>query len=303
MTSIIFSDTNPVGSVHLVPKNAQAISYKYTPDRLFLYAHLGDNYATVDQPNMITRNEVSRFYERHCFNCRHENGSRCSEVRNNGYQPGTPCPAGHRIPEVEHLNFQVAPSIFEYGMKLTKNDNGTRFVQSDTRVFLQASMVTNKRIKVGKNKLSTSNVHADTYVVCWGSTEMPNSLRSMVNNFFRSIFNNDLTTLNQFIRNNDAVKADLATDNFFRTYSSYRVISENADAIYVIHSEDNLAAYFWLNAAGFKPIPESNNLMFVPLTETTIDIDGYAYSGYMTEPDKCKKSWFITPDGQLIGQL
>lgn len=303
MTSILFSNTPAKGNLHLLPEKTTAITYSYTSDRLLLSAHMEDNFASVDQVDMHHNNVYERFFHIHCYNCGHDNGRRCSSVRQHGMNEQTVCPIGLKVDEPERVTFDVAPAVFQIYLNLTTSEKRFQATNDYQKAFLQATQVNGKRVKFSRNRKTLANTWNDNRI-CWGRNEQPKSLKSMVKLFFDSPFNNDLTRIRDFVRHNATIKNDIATDNFFRTYTTkYKLVAEKADALFMLHAEDNTSAFFWMIAAGFKPLNEAKHLMLIPLRETILEHEGNTYPGYLTCPDSCKKEWFVTKSGDLIGQL
>jgi hypothetical protein len=303
MNSILFSESPAKGNLHLLPQQTAAISYTFTPDRLFLAAHMEDNFAKVDQVDPSSRSVYDDFYRANCQNCTHENGRRCRSVRDCGFGPDTACPKGLTLPEEQRVTFDVAPTVFQIGLNIKSREQRFQVSPDLQSAFLQATQVSNNRIKFSRQRKHLANTHG-SHSICWGGNEKPKSLKSMVNLFFGTPFNNDLTKIREFVRNNETVKADITADNFFRTYAqNYNFIAEKADALFMLHAEDNIAAFFWMISAGFKPIKDAKYMMLLPLRETTLEHEGVKYPGYLTMADSCKKEWFVTKNGELIGQL
>lgn len=303
MTSILFSDTPAKGYLHPLPNKTTAISYSYTPDLLTISAHMEDNFAHVEQRDPQTSRYYDSFFQTNCYNCKFENGGRCQSVRDSGFGPSTTvCPRGIEIDQGDEVKFDVAPAIFNIPLQLSPKQ---RFVPQAhfNRVWLQASMVKDKRIKLSRNRKGLANTWSGSNVICWGRNQEPKNLRGMVRLFFESPFNNDLVSIKEFVENNEIIKKDVETGNFFRTYSRYKFITEKSDALFMLHAEDNVQAFFWMISAGFKPIADASHLMLIPLTETVLEHEGNSYPGYLTEPDSCNKQWFVTKSGDLIGQL
>jgi hypothetical protein len=304
MNSILFSDSPSNGNLHLLPEKTTAISYNITPDRLYLAAHMEDNFAKVDQVNPNLPNVFNEFYAQNCYNCRHVNNNRCESVRQVGFNEQTVCPKGLTAPEPQKVTFDVAPTVFQMCLDIKSRKNRFKAVSENQKAFLQATRVTNKRIKFSRKRMPLSNTWSSGNTICWGRNEQPKSLKSIVKLFFDTPFNNDLTKIHEFMYNNLEVKEDIINDNFFKTYAhSYKFITEKADALFMLHAEDNISAFFWMISAGFKPIKEANYIMLIPLRETTLEHEGVSYPGFLTLPDSCGKEWFVTKNGELIGQL
>jgi hypothetical protein len=303
MNSVIFSDSPAKGNLHLLPTQTTAISYTFTTDRLFLAAHMEDNFSKVDQVNPNSLGLYDIFFRDNCYSCRHVNNRRCDPVQESGFGPESVCPKGLAVPEPNKVKFDVAPTVFQLSLDIKSRDKRFQATNEYQKAFLQATQVVKNRIKFSKQRKHLANTHS-SHAICWGGNERPKSLKSMVKLFFDSPFNNDLTKIHDFVRNNEIVKNDIATDNFFKTYAqNYKFIAEKADALFMLHAEDNISAFFWMISAGFKPIKEANYMMLLPLRETVLEHEGVSYHGYLTMPDSCEKEWFVTKNGELIGQL
>lgn len=308
--SIIFSEAPSKGQLHRLPSETDAISYSFSSDRLVLSAHMKDDVATVNQVNPLHRREYDSFFSNNCYNCRHDSGSRCSAVQSvGGFFPDTfpdsvtRCPAGNTIPSSNNVNFKVAPTIFQINLNIVSPRHRFESVGFSFAV-LQATKVINKRIKLSRNKKPLANTWAESNAICWGGNNQPKNLRGIAKLFFEAPFNNDLVSIQQFESNCNAVKNDIEMDNFYRTYSTrYNYLADRADALYMIHAEDNVATFFWLLSAGFKPIKEAPFLILLPLTQMQIEHEGTVYHGYSTPNDACNKQWFINRSGDLLGQM
>jgi len=302
MTSI-FSDSPAVGKLHPLPEKIDAVSYNYTPDQLMIAAHTEDNAAKVDQRENLTSSQINNFFHENCYNCTFDENRRCESVRRNGFNENTNCPRGLEIPQPRQFQFDVAPTIFQIYLNLSNRNRRFETNRLD-RAILQATKVINKRIKLSRNKKALANTWNDNNVICWGSNEFPKNLRSMAKVFFDAPFNNDLVKIHQFESNNRVVKSDIEQDNFFRTYSTrHKFLAEKADALYMLHAEDNVASFFWMIAAGFKPIQEAKFIILLPLKKTEFEHNGVTYRGYLTPADACGKEWFINRNGELLGQM
>lgn len=262
-----------------------------------------DNFAKVDQVDNHSSNIYNEFFHENCYACRHENNRRCEPVQQSGFGPQSVCPKGLALPEPERVSFVVAPTVFQLSLHIKSRENRFQSTNEYQKAFLQATQVVKNRIKFSRNRKSLANTHSSNQI-CWGRNEQPKSLKSMVKLFFDSPFNNDLTKIRDFVLNNEIVKKDVNDGNFFSTYSqNYNFIAEKADALFMLHAEDNISAFFWMISAGFKPIKEARYLMILPLRETVFEHEGVSYPGYLTMNDSCKKEWFVTKNGELIGQL
>jgi hypothetical protein len=147
-----------------------------------------------------------------------------------------------------------------------------------------------------------SNVSGSDNSICWGGNPSNyNSMKGLVESFFGSSFNNDHCKLEQSRENIKAIR-ELSKDGSY-SKSEMKLISTDADALYMIHSEDNFQAFVRLSMAGFNSLPENSSIMLIPLKQTTIVRDDLSYMGYVTPADPFGRKWFILYDGRLIGQM
>jgi hypothetical protein len=303
MTSVIFSESPAKGALHLLPKETTAISYNYTSDQLALAAHMEDNFVKVDQEDPRNFSVYDRFFRDNCYNCSFNAGYRCNSVQGRGFHSYTVCPRGLTVPEPDKVTFDVAPTIFQMYLSLSSREQRFNNIH-EGKAVIQATQINNNRIKLSRNRRALANTWGSDNRICWGRNERPKSLKSMVKLFFDTRFNNDLVKIHEFFTNNSVVKQDIETNNFFRTYSTrYSLITPKADALFMLHAEDSISAFFWMISAGFKPIKEASHLMLIPLTETKLEHEGVTYSGYLTNADACGKEWFVNKNGELLGQL
>jgi len=304
MNSFLFSNSPAPGRLYLTPKNTVAISYKYTPDILFFSAHMQDGAHTIYCEKVpYTRGDEEDFYDSHCDSCTYNSGGQCSHVIDNGtYYRTYECPAGHSMPDQILLSFPLSEVVFQHGINLSSELRFQTHVHDGTRAWLQGTKVISKSIKNTNETFRMSNVHPEGNI-CWGDeSARPVSLRGLVDLYISSEHNNDLVSLRCFKNNCETLRGMIERHGCTQV-SQNKLIAEQADALYLIHIDENFHAYFTLIAAGFQPLEEMRSILIVPLTETILSHDGQEYSGYLTPPDSCGKQWFVSTNGNLLGQM
>jgi hypothetical protein len=295
--SIIFSEDLARAVVYPVPDRTTAISYIYTPDRLLIAAHLKDRWAKIKSMN---EEPLDEFYQDFCVYCTFQDGGRCASVSARGLHSDTICPRGLVVPDVDvDYSFFSAPAIFNIYLDIA--DKKKIFTHIDrAKAILQGTKVVDDKILVTVSVTRPSNVH-DSYNICWGTQSQPNNLRGIANLFFSSEFNDDLTSVRGFRQNCTKIRRAVTGDEF--TTGRYTFIADSADALLMIHSGVHLGAFFQMTAAGFKPISECSSIIMIPLKTVEIEHEGETYRGYQTPYDSCRKSWFVSTTGELVGQL
>jgi hypothetical protein len=298
--SIIFSEDLARAVVYPVPNRTNAISYIYTPDRLVVAVHLKDKWATINHTESSNEFDLDAFYGAHCSVCDFEGGGRCESVVNDGLLGDTICPRGFSVPNnTEEYSFTSAQSIFQIDLNIANKKHIFTHI-AGAKARMQGTKVEDGKIILTRLTLSPSNVHED-HSICWGRQMEPNNLKGIVNLFFSSRFNDDIVTVRNFRRNCTSIRRGVINGNF--ESSRYNYIAASADALLMIHSGVHLGAFFQMTAAGFKPIPECTSTIVIPLNAVEIEHEGETYRGYKTPYDACRKSWFVSPTGELVGQL
>jgi hypothetical protein len=309
--SILFSENLARATVYPVPHKTTAISYNYTPDRLTIAAHLKDKWTMINQKISSDVRLLDNFFSNNCYYCEHswyENANtygRCESVENNGVTPDTICPRGLNLPNqtITH-KFSVAPTIFEIDLNIANSDKLFKHI-GKARAWLRGTKVENNEIYLTDYVDTPPNVYKDsTYHVCWGNNTQPESLKGIVNVFFSSDFKNEtvMNSLSSFKRYSSELRKEIAADNFGCS-SRNKYLTQTADALLLIHSGSQLSAYFQMIASGFKPIPECSSIIMIPLVFVEIEHEGETYRGFKTPSDACNKKWFVSPSGEIVGQL
>jgi hypothetical protein len=299
--SIIFSEDLARAVVYPVPDRTTAISYIYTPDRLLIAAHLKDKWATINVKTSEDEDALDEFWVENCAYCTFLDGGRCASVVARGLDSDTICPMDLVVPDVveEVVGFTSAQTIFEIYLDIA--DKKDIFTHRDrAKAILRGTKVVDDKILVTETARWPSNVH-DSYNICWGLQSQPDNLRGIANLFFSSEFNGDLTSVYQFEENCTAIRRDVSAGEFIT--SRYTFITGSADALLMIHSGVHLGAFFQMTAAGFKPISECSSIIMIPLKTVEIEHEGETYRGYKTPYDSCRKRWFVSTTGELVGQL
>ena len=298
--SIIFSESLSRAVVYPVPERTNAISYIYTPDRLVVAAHLKDTWTTINHTVSSDLDERDRFYRVHCSGGEFEDGGRCESVRNYGVQFDTICPDGYSVPnDTKEYSFTPAQSIFQIDLDIANKKNIFTHI-GGAKARMRGTKVEDGKIFLTTLSLNPSNVLGDNYI-CWGSQVQPDNLRGIVNLFFSSRFNNDIVSVRDFRLNCTSIRRAVNAGDY--DTCKYNFIADSADALLMIHSGVHLGAFFQMTAAGFKPIPECSSIIVIPLKVVEIDHEGETYRGYKTPYDACRKSWFVSSTGELVGQL
>lgn len=323
--SVIFPTEPAKVNIHLVPKNADKISYRVA-DTLVLSAWMPDGFHTIHQKSKMTNDE---FFESYCDGC-HRNcygfleeytdeetgdidwddpdlADHCS-VYDDGYH-GQICPRGFELQD-EYVDFDIANMVFE--IHLTHLGTSPRFTYTKDSAYLQASTEDEDGIFVGTYVEMASNVFGDASYpegICWGYNPRPNNLREIVSFYFSTPFNNDLCSLDVFQENCREIRYSVDTENYSKNNldSGEKILAYGIDAVMILDAEENIQGFYTMLMAGFKPLPEAPHVMLIPLKECEFERNGNLYRGYSTIPDAVGKSWFVSPDidseGLLVGQL
>lgn len=310
--SILFSENLARATVYPVPHKTTAISYKYTPDRLTIAAHLKDKWTMINQKTPRDVRLLDNFFNNNCYYCEHHwseeynKYGRCESVETNGLTSETICPRnGLTVPNQSTTHkFSVGPTIFEIDLNIV---NGYKLFKhiGTASAWLRGTKVENDNIYVTDYVDTPPNVYKDgTYAVCWGNNTQPESLKGIVNVFFSSKFKDEsvMNSLSSFKRYSSELRKEIAADNFGCS-SRNKYLTQSADALLLIHSGSQLEAYFQMIASGFKPIPECSSIIMIPLVFVEIEHEGETYRGFKTPSDACNKKWFVSPSGEIVGQL
>lgn len=313
--SVIFPTKPSQINIHLLPKNSKMISYSVT-DCLTIKSWMPDGFNRFSQKVHETYDE---FHENHCRSCdsycrvdisdyEDENGEvdwdhpdlqyRC-DVYDEGYE-GV-CVRGYQHEE-RHVEFDISEMVF----CISLTHLGTKYYPTFNRIndsaYLCASQVEDGVIYVTEKYMASNVFGTDDYPegICWGYNKSPQNLRGIVNSYFSTPFNNDLTPIDAFFENTQSVRSDSSE---YRLEDEKIISTSSPDALILVDAEHDVSAFFQLLSAGYKPLPEAPHIMIIPLTETTITKNECSYSGYVTVNDDLGKQWFVTNDGLLIGQV
>lgn len=303
MTNTIFSQTLSRGHIYLLPQNTGAVSYTYTSDLLFFNAHMPDKFDNIVADDRYNQTIFDNFFEDHCSDCEFNDGDRCSSYNYIGeVNEDINCPLGHELPELkDNLIIEMGPTVFKQGLKLHGENRFTPCHNIGSFAYLENFRVRDGVIETSNETRGLTNVHTSTQRICWGGVQdLPISLRGLVDRYMHTEHNGDYVPLPETANNCEFIRN--YTKNF-APRDKYKFIVERADAFYLVHLEEDLKSYFWLLAAGFGPLPESKNIVIVPLEERTISYDSQNYRGYLTPPDSCGRVWFVSLTGDLVGQV
>lgn len=197
--------------------------------------------------------------------------------------------------------FDVAPMILQQGLNILNPKQ--RFKITDVnfaKIWLQGTKIVGDEIHLTPFRRVISNIHSN-YNVCWNDNfNGVRTMRSMMHNFFGTPFNGDLCDSEPTMENCKETRRDVTKQNFQK--STHKLISKDANALYLLYNSDDIASFFKMSAAGFEPLPENNNIMMIPLKETILTYNGSDHHGFLTPLDSCRKKWFILPNGKIVGQ-
>ena len=204
-------------------------------------------------------------------------------------------------------NLTMSQCTFEHVLAHTSREE--RFKQIlPIKFWLRGTKIENNEVYQTKFASNFSNVSSSDHSICWGGNlSNYKTMKGVVEAFFGSGFNGDYCKNKEFFVSEckENIKRIREISKFDENYvkSNSKLICQEADALYMIHCEDNMPTYVKMLFAGFKPLPENSSIIVVPLRATTIQRDGHSYYGYVTPVDPCGKKWFILSDGRLVGQM
>lgn len=316
VTSVIFPQSPAKLNIHQTPKNAEFLAYS-VGDYLTLSAWMPDKFESVNQIQTQSNNS---FYREYCEDC-HRN---CHEFLNDytdefggvdwdaipnghcgvyddGYH-GQSCPEGNEK-EDENLSFDVANMVFEYKLSYLPSREYQRFHSCGDSAYLCKGDVDEEGNIWTTEILMAANVFGgadDPQGICWGSNPRPRSLRGIVESFGKTRFNNDLLPLYEFVENSNTTR--LSTPDS-ENKSLKLLTMGGVDALALLDVEKDLQAFFTFLMAGFNSLPEAPHIMMIPLNYGEVEVEGVVYQGYKSIPDAVGRQWFITMDGNLLGQV
>lgn len=321
--SVIFQTVPPKVNVHLLPKGAKFFSYK-VEDSLKINAWMPDNYKEIHQDIEM---DSDGFYNEFCEECHRNCYSFLSNLKDEdddidwtdvsggednhcwvyeeGYT-GQECPEGNNAEDVSiHMN--VADMVFQVNLSFRNGRFRTYLSLDSDKAYLRSGYTLDNKIYATR-LLMASNVFGDAYEVggiCWGSNNAPTNLRSVVQTYFNSDFNNDLLPLGTFETNCDTLRYLKNSDEFSLLESEHFLCDgEDIDSLILVHAEYDVPAFFTLLSAGYKPLEDSPHIMIIPAKEVQIEKNGSTYYGYETVPDAVNRKWFVSRDeNYLVGQI
>lgn len=327
-------------NVHLLPSEAEFISYSLNSQTLDIRAWMPANYSKLVVKESETQ-QFSNFFGFYCDGC-HRNtrsyfnekypelfdedgdlisysegdlffaeadriGSECS-VWWRGFN-GQFCLEGHEFTPKNSEAKKISNMVFDIKLKYKGSPPRFKKVYRGDNAHLKAGYVKNGEIYETR-AFSASNVYSGDYLndpgytygpICWGGVNTPSNLRSVVDSYFQSNFNNDLLRISTFSSNID----ELETIKMAREYhkSNHKFICSGYDAMILIDADQDVQAFFTMLMAGFTSIPEAPHVMMVPVKTSTIQKGDSMYFGYTTQKDSVGREWYISSEGYLIGQL
>lgn len=321
--SVIFPTEPTKVHIHPLPKGAEMITYSVA-DTLWIKAWMPDGYKTISQESVNTNDD---FYNEFCDDCNRncysfldeyaddESGevdwnhpdlvNHCN-VYDNGYN-GQTCPVGNVL-EKTTTEFTLAPMVFGVSLQHLKDEYCPKFSVIEDTAYLSFGY----EGEDGENGVwmtsprMASNVYGNSYdigKICWGRNSTPQSLKSIVENYFSTPFNDDLTPIRSFEYNSTETRYDIHNGEYELNDRIKVLCNASPDALMLMDASKDICAFFQLLSAGFKSLPEAPHVMMIPLFESTINKNGCAFDGYVTPVDDVDKQWFVTRDGLIAGQV
>jgi hypothetical protein len=332
--------TNPAKvNTHLLPSEAEFISYRVDSQALTIRAWMPENYSEFSEVDSIS-NEYNDFYSNHCLYCprqtsqylkttypnvfaedgsydeneareffmnARENQTEC-DVWWDGYT-GQHCMEGRGSKPKEDKKISISNMVFD--IKLNYKGTPPRFkkVYQGDNAHLRAGYY-EEDVIYQTSSFAAANVYSSDqrdetgYIygkICWGQVSSPANLRGIVSSYFQSNFNNDLLRLARFTENINALKDSIECGNYHK--SDHKFLCSGYDCLIMIDADQDVQAFFTMLMAGFTPIPEAPHVMIIPAKTSTIQKEDSVYFGYTTQEDAVGRKWYISSEGYLIGQL
>lgn len=328
--SVIFPTSPASVRIKLLPKNAEFISYEFINRTLKLKAWIpGGIYSFA---MISSQSALSRFYTEHCDGCERntrdyienlfdeefyceseipdlmeENGE-CT-VYFRGERECVNCPLNYTINEDEDAESHPISNSVVVETLIYNDRYGDIFDSVGFNVHLRAADFDENGLIRATSAYQSANVHPGDRMysgnVCWGNTNeynRPKNLREATAIYFNSEFNNDLLNLTTFKDYNEGLEIR-KNQNLYEDSEEDKFICAGYDALMCIEAQKDVQAFYTMLTAGFRPIPELPNIMFIPLEESSIQKDDNFYFGYLTKPDAVGRQWYVSSEGYLLGQL
>jgi hypothetical protein len=331
MNNPIFPTQPATVSLHPVPTQAEFISYLVGPDTMTIRAWMPDNYSSFEEYNSLHMT-YDNFYRNNCCDCprndrrfyeenhpelfdedslwvndafdrfTRDNPDECF-VYMNGYH-GRNCPLGIKFEGPDPKTYPISNMVFD--IQLSPKGQFKKYTDN---AHLQAGYVNESGEVYETNPRSAANVYSgdadsDGYIyghICWNSIEDPETLREIVTSYFGSEFNNDLLRLSSFKTNIGAIRSYKEENRYKK--SNHKFLCSGYDCLVIIDGSKDVQAFFTMLMAGFKSLPELPHIMIVPAKTSTIKQGDMIYLGYTTQEDAVGRSWYISTEGAIIGQL
>lgn len=324
--SIIFPIQPAKVHVHPLPSAANFISYRNSGDALALKAWMPSGIATFKYYDKRSRNSINeQFNMYHCRKCPrgtmryyretypedyyvdddfyprlYRDGLECS-VPYYGYK-GQHCPLGKTVEEIKWDPDQIV-SISDTTIEI--------YLTRSLSVSTTAGLTGSATLRSGEvrdcliyrtDEFRSGNCY-DEGTICWGNNTYPETLREMVDTYLYSRFNHDLTGLDRYKKNCEKLEELKKDKSNYRPTSYDKFLCQGYNNLMIINGEEDVQAFFTMTMAGYEPIPELSQYMLIPMDTCTIAKDDNYYLGYKTEPDAVGRSWYVSAEGFLIGQL
>jgi hypothetical protein len=322
--SVIFPTNPPKVNIHELPSNTNMITYRVS-DHITISAWLNSDIYYFDQ---VIKSTYDQFHENNCSTCVRNSFSFLEEYMDDdgeinwddipgGYEghcnvydygyDGQSCPEGYSTDdELVPERFPISNMVFE--IELSYKDTKRQFtkVPDGDCAFLSAGKYEDGVIKATQIH-SAANVFGgeDPERICWGLNRSPNNLKAIVDTYFSTPFNNDLTPIHVFKDHCEVIKYEKLNNLYYtdNVLDDVTYLCESADALILLDAAQNIPAFFQLLSAGFTSLNKARHIMMIPVKKCEFEKYGTKFSGYATIPDSMNKSWFITHSGLLVGQI
>jgi hypothetical protein len=316
--SAIFPTKPPKGTLHFIPKTADFISYRIG-DNLIISAWMPNEFHHIEA-NIEKSND--EFFESYCDGCERNcssfldqyadedgdvnwddvPGGHCM-VYDEGYH-GQDCPLGHEEDDEELVDFPVSNMVFE--IHLSHLGKMNRFSRQSDSAYLCAGKLTEGNEILCTDTLRASNVFgSDEFSenICWGYNSVPHNLSEIIRMYTTTSTNNDLLPVRCFYDNCKEILSLIRLDEFGPVEDGDTYLCSDKSALLLLDASEHVSAFFQMLSAGFTSLPKAPHIMILPLSEKAITVGTHSISGYCTDLDAVGKSWFVSSDGEILGQM
>lgn len=312
-------------NIHLLPSNADFISYRISDGCLKLKAWMPGDIASFTL-NSSESQEHNRFYANHCSNCERntysfyqnfENEHGCVDwdqlradgdciVYWGGYR-GQTCHKGFIFESPKNDVVSISNCVIEISLDYLSSDKRYQVINECDNAHLSAGKFDDQNNHVWRTEpRRASNVFSgesdyDGYI-CWGQAKKPTNLREAAIVFLTSRPNNDLLNLSAFKENIDRCNNNKKQEEY-QLSPTDNFLCSGYEALMIVDAQKNVQAFFTLLMAGFRPMEEIPHAIIIPIEQSSITRGDQLFFGYTTPEDSTGRKWYITSEGFLIGQL